>query len=212
MGSVLFVCKANVCRSPVMSFVFSAAVRAHAPVEVQSAGTRASEGSPICDISRKVLASRRRGAGFADQHRSMSVSGELIRRQDLIFVASREERAAIALMIPEHRSRVFTVREALALSQEPLSPAEQRSLRQIGLAAPWTMCASLLNLRRGTVNLEPVPGRFPWSRSRDRMDIADAHQRGRHHHAAAIRRVADITEDLGSRMLRLIGEVSVAVG
>lgn len=210
MGKVLFVCKANICRSPVMSFVFSTSAGLSTPVEVSSAGTRAVEGSPICDVSRRAIASRRGGRAFAEQHRASIIDPQVIRSQDLILVASREERAAVAIMCPDVRPRVFTVREALALAEAPLTVSDRRSLSQADPGALWAACAALLDGRRGTVDLAPVPGRFPWSMSKDLLDVPDAHQSVRYRHVATVDRLVDVVEDVASALNRLIDGSSTA--
>jgi protein-tyrosine phosphatase len=105
---VLFVCTANICRSPSAQWLLREAVAAHpelAGVEVRSAGTRAVEGAPGCQVAPAL-------AGHWAEHRSQALTPELIGWADLILTAGREHRAAVAGLDPAARTRTFTLRQA----------------------------------------------------------------------------------------------------
>lgn len=208
VGSVLFVCKANVCRSPVMEFVFSTALNRSYSATVRSAGTKAAVGAQICPVGRTVLSSRDAGSEFAARHRPASLEVLALAAQDLILVASREERAVVAQQFPEHRVRMFTVREALELGDTPVTVQERDWLDGLGRRSAMKRYALLLDRRRGTVNLDAERGRFPWSKPRDRMDISDVHQRGSREHLSKITRLADVVDDLAAGAAARIDELT----
>lgn len=208
MGSVLYVCKANVCRSPLMAFLFESALAEAHPVAVRSAGTMAVAGGKICAVSARVLASRGGGADYASRHRSVPITASQVSTQDLVLVASREERALLATRFPAQRSRVFTLREGLALSRDPLTNTERSWMAGIGLRSPWTRYAALLDRRRGSIDLGDAPGRFPWSKPPELMDIPDAHQRGAREHVAGLNRLTAIMDDFGVRAGSLLDEIA----
>lgn len=211
MGSVLFVCKANVCRSPVMSFVFSTALSESHPVAVHSRGTKAVLDGQMCAIGRRVIGSKERADQFTARHRAAQVDAALVDSQDLILVASREERAFLARLCPARRQRVFTLREALELSRVPLTKADRSWLEGFSGHSSWALYSSLLDRRRGTVNLDATPARFPWSRRREQFDIPDAHQRGVREHTAVITGLVSTVNEFVARTVSLLDEVSATV-
>lgn len=74
-------------------------------IEVRSAGTHAVQGAPGCTMAPAL-------AGHADAHRSTVLVPELLEWADLILVAARDHRAAVAAMLPSARGRCFTLRQA----------------------------------------------------------------------------------------------------
>lgn len=211
VGSVLFVCKANVCRSPVMEFAFSTALNRSYSVSVRSAGTKAVMGGQICPVARRVLSARDTGSDFAARHHPAALEAHLLAAQDLILVASREERAFVAQQFPEHRVRMFTVLEALGLGGTPVTAPERDWLDGLGRRSAMKRYALLLDRRRGTVNLDAEPGRFPWSKPRDRMDISDVHQRGDREHLSKITRLSAVVDDLAADAAARIEELTAPV-
>jgi len=112
--SVLFVCRANVCRSAVAEFVARTRLSLIG-LEVASAGTDASEGQEICVRAGEFLAKEPGGSDYARDHRAVRLSAPLVRRSALIVTASPRERSRTALLDPESRSRTFTLVELVRL-------------------------------------------------------------------------------------------------
>lgn len=79
-------------------------------IDVQSAGTVASTGSPGCPMSPAL-------EGRADQHTSQPLTPSLVTAADLILAAAREHRSAIVAMDPHARQKTFTIRQAGRLAQ-----------------------------------------------------------------------------------------------
>jgi low molecular weight protein-tyrosine phosphatase len=121
--AVLFVCHANICRSPMAErlapLAFGGRVRA------SSAGTHAWQGAAMHRNTAQVLAERGAAAGgFA----SRPVTGALLDRADLVLTMAREQRAACVRLLPSAVRRVFTLRQfgrlAAALPDRPGDLAE----------------------------------------------------------------------------------------
>ena len=100
---VLFVCSANICRSPVAEAIFnSLASERNLPYQARSAGTSARNGVPIADNAAAAL----RELGFrADEHTSTPISEEALHSASLILA-----------MAPRHAER---------LKKEPLDLDER---------------------------------------------------------------------------------------
>lgn len=90
---VLFVCSANICRSPVAEAIFNSLAAEHRiPYRAESAGTSARNGRPIADNAATAL----RELGFrADEHTSSPISAEALRSAALILA-----------MAPRHAERL----------------------------------------------------------------------------------------------------------
>ncbi|MFQ5944573.1 MAG: hypothetical protein ACE5JF_13580 [Anaerolineales bacterium] len=134
MPSVLFVCTANLCRSPMAAALFRDLLAKSGLAEawqVESAGTWGFDGYPAMPQTQVVL--QERGLDVR-QHRSRRVSAELLRPFDLILVMERGQREALRIEFPELAHRVHMLTE---LSCPPYSvpepfenePAEYRELR-----------------------------------------------------------------------------------
>jgi protein-tyrosine phosphatase len=80
---VLFVCTANICRSPMAEAIFDAlASDASIPCESSSAGTAALVGRPIAPHAREALDE----VGVpSDGHRARQVNDAMLREADLVF-------------------------------------------------------------------------------------------------------------------------------
>ncbi|MCA2214065.1 arsenate reductase/protein-tyrosine-phosphatase family protein [Jidongwangia harbinensis] len=109
--TVLFVCHANLCRSPMAEHLFRRAVDARlddgaGAVEVQSAGTDAWADQPMHPFAIGIL--RERGADVSD-FRTRRLNPAAVTRADVVLTAAREQRAAAVLMQPAAVKRTFTL-------------------------------------------------------------------------------------------------------
>ncbi|GGL12990.1 arsenate reductase/protein-tyrosine-phosphatase family protein [Mangrovihabitans endophyticus] len=115
---LLFVCHANLCRSPLAERLarraFDDAVGAEAAgVVVSSAGTHAYPGSPMHENSAAVLDE----CGIdADGFASRTVDEALLAASDLVLTAGREQRAACVSLAPVVTRRAYTLRQFARLS------------------------------------------------------------------------------------------------
>ncbi len=110
--SVLFVCTANICRSPMAAALFRARLMVTRQDwrawRVDSAGTWASTGQPAALEAQQVIA--RRGMDLS-AHRSHPVSHELLRRFQLVLTMEAGQKEAILVEFPAFRDRVFMLSE-----------------------------------------------------------------------------------------------------
>lgn len=111
--ALLFVCHANLCRSPMAERLarqrFDAVLGRDANrVLVQSAGVRAENGAPMHPGVAQVL--RERGAcpdGFA----SRPLTAGIVASADLVLTATRHHRAACVTLVPEAVRHTYTLRQ-----------------------------------------------------------------------------------------------------
>ncbi|MGV1003853.1 MAG: hypothetical protein ACOYEV_03585 [Candidatus Nanopelagicales bacterium] len=141
--SVLYVCTANMCRSPAAATLLQAKL-AGGPwreLTVSSAGVSALDGWQPCPA-----------LGITDaDHRSRAATGEMTAQAGLILVAERDHRAELARRDPAGRGRTFTIREAARISdylQADAIPAYVAGLSAqppVGLTARWAWFVEALN-------------------------------------------------------------------
>lgn len=110
--AVLFVCTANVCRSPMAAGLFQALLTSHVPGGrdwlVDSAGTWASEGQRASENAIRVM--QKRGIDLSN-HRSKVVSNALLNLFDLILVMEPGHKEALRVEFPEIARRVWLLSE-----------------------------------------------------------------------------------------------------
>jgi protein-tyrosine-phosphatase len=117
---ILFVCTANICRSPSAQAVALHRLRVAGltgQVRVLSAGTRAAEGRGWCREARKHVSTDPETRATMDAHEARQLSRSGIGKATLVVTADRQTNAEVVRLDPSVRSRLFTMREAAALSQ-----------------------------------------------------------------------------------------------
>ena len=135
MPSVLFVCAANQCRSPMAAALFKDVLEKHGASgewQVASAGTWAEAGLPASSGAGAAMAER--GLSLA-AHRSQPVTGDLLARQDLILVMGMGQAEAIRAEFPGVASRVHLLSSLAGPAYDipdPIggTPAAYRSLAE----------------------------------------------------------------------------------
>lgn len=109
--SILVVCRANLCRSPMAEQLAARALagqaraRPHA-VSVTSAGTHARDGLAMHPYAREAL---RWNGLLGGDFRSRRLRPELITGADLVLTASRAQRAECARLVPAAIRHSFTL-------------------------------------------------------------------------------------------------------
>jgi protein-tyrosine-phosphatase len=106
MPTIVFVCTANICRSPVAKALFDAWLREEAiPGEwrVESAGTWAESGAPAASFSREVL--EQHGLDLA-AHRARRVDRQLVESADLMLCMTRSQSEALRAEFPDRARHI----------------------------------------------------------------------------------------------------------
>ena len=122
---ILYVCTANICRSPSAAALLTDAQIAG--VEVRSAGTNAGVGAPGCSMA-PALRERE------SVHHSQALTGELVEWADLVLTAARGHQATVMSLDPGARAKTFTIVQAGRLaawlvSSGMLEAAQERAVR-----------------------------------------------------------------------------------
>jgi len=111
MKSILFVCSANQCRSPMAEVLFKQLLDQHGKMDewrVESAGIWAYGRTPATENAIKAMAGRDLDLST---HRSQPATNELLEQFDLIVVMTHEHRAALLEQSPALDGRIVLLRE-----------------------------------------------------------------------------------------------------
>ncbi len=109
--TILFVCTANMCRSPMAAGLMRdriAKAGLDGEVQVLSAGVWAEAGNRASTNATAVL--RLRGVDIAE-HRSQPLTHALLQQADIILVMEEAHRRSIFYMAPEMLSKVYLLTE-----------------------------------------------------------------------------------------------------
>jgi protein-tyrosine-phosphatase len=123
MPSVLFVCTANVCRSPMASAIFAKIVAQRANGEnwrIESAGTWAQEGIPAVQNTQLTLSSLYKID--VQEHRSRCVSQELLSSFELILTMEKGHKEALQIEFPQIAERIYLIGEMIGEEREIQDP------------------------------------------------------------------------------------------
>lgn len=100
---VLFVCTANICRSPVMELL-ARDLAGSSDLHFSSAGTRGYDARPIdADMAATIP------AGLGEEFRSRHLTSLLLEESDLVLTAEATHRTHILEEQPQLHRRVFTL-------------------------------------------------------------------------------------------------------
>lgn len=116
--TVLLVCRANVCRSPTAELLLRRCLAADSlsdRVDVVSAGLDVESDLPWCAEAAAEVADGPDRMAMLASHRATPVHHDMVVAADLVLAAGREQRAAIARLVPSVSVRTFTMREAAVL-------------------------------------------------------------------------------------------------
>ncbi|MFC8849092.1 MULTISPECIES: low molecular weight phosphatase family protein [unclassified Micromonospora] len=115
---ILFVCHANLCRSPMAEYL-AAQLMEKLPVEVASAGTDAVNGRPMHPYAAEVAAETGRDpAGF----RSRALAPAHLADAVLVLTSTRRQRSVCVSRLPAALHRTFTLRQFGRLAAAAATP------------------------------------------------------------------------------------------
>lgn len=171
--TVVVVCAANVCRSPLAALMLEQSlpfVGRRLGLRVLDCGEQAVPDLPPCPKMLRWVRDHGLPVEQLAHHRSTPLDRALIDGADLVLAADRVTRAAVLRTAPTAADRAFTLREAAALSVEAASRAR-------GLGG----FVDALNASRGVSGVPGVssvrPAVMPWRRIEVHdHDVLDAHQ------------------------------------
>jgi protein-tyrosine phosphatase len=117
---LLFVCTANICRSPMAAELTRLRLRAAArsdeeDIVVSSAGTHGHDGA---DMDLRAAAVLRSLGGQTIGFSARTVSVPLLTAADLVLTAERRHRAAAAALHPRSHAKMFTILEFARLTRQ----------------------------------------------------------------------------------------------
>ncbi len=142
MKTLLLVCTANICRSPMAMAILREQIRCEGLADawrVESAGTWALEGQPASSGAQQAMAKRGLDLG---PHRSRIVTRDLLRAADLVLVMERGHKEALCVEFPEEASRIYLLSE-----MEPGAPTEDIGDPVGGTLEEYEATADELNRR-----------------------------------------------------------------
>lgn len=134
MSNVIFVCTANICRSPMAEKFFAYQLEQHGSSkdhQVMSAGTWTKAGFPADPTIARIL-QEQYGLSLKE-HRSKEISAEMISTQDLILVMEKNHREALQIEFPEKYDQIFLLSEMVGQAFDIADP-HQRSIQEYEMA------------------------------------------------------------------------------
>ena len=120
MKSILFVCTANICRSPMAEGLLKHLVKTKGyNWKVDSAGVWAIDGLPPVENAINVLLQK--GINISE-HRSQNLSKQLLEENDLVLVMEKNHKESIVLSFPQEKEKVFLLSEVIGKRFDIVDP------------------------------------------------------------------------------------------
>ena len=122
MASILMVCTANICRSPMAEGLVKKTLFQQERFKdwhVSSAGTWTVDGQPASSMTRKVLQTR--GLDIS-AHRSRSITKDILLSSDLILTMERGHKEALLAEFPAVAGKLFLLSELIGLHRDIVDP------------------------------------------------------------------------------------------
>lgn len=159
MPSILFICTANQCRSPMAEVIGrDLLTRAYPDTawRVGSAGVRAVDGYPATPASATVAG--RHGFDLS-RHTSRALTAERAQESDLLVTMTGAHKQAILRSFPQAKERVFTLGELSGRNadvEDPIGMPLEEYVRTYDLLVEW-ITAALPRIARQTGGDTPTP-------------------------------------------------------
>ena len=122
LRSVLFVCTANQCRSPMAAALLKSLAAQRGELDrwqIQSAGTWTEAGRPATQLSQAVM--QRRNIDLSS-HQSRPIDAELLATTAVILVMTRSHREALQVEFPEVQDKIFLLSQLIDRSYDVEDP------------------------------------------------------------------------------------------
>lgn len=198
--TVLVVCRANVCRSPLTALMLREwlpQLKQRYGLRVVDCGDKAEPGQPPCRSMVRWASLNGLPAEELALHRSTPLDRRLVGSADLVLTADRRTRSAVVRLCPDAVDRSFTLREAATLAVD--LPGREPGL---------TCFVKELNGNRGLTGLSQDsvlrPALRPWRRIRIHdHDVLDAHQDADVNHAVVRGQLNPAVEQLVDALIRV---------
>ncbi len=122
MPSILIVCSANICRSPIAEAILKRLVADRPDADqwhIESAGTWANYGSPAAMLSQFVV--QKMGLDIST-HQSRPATLELVQQFDLILTMEDQQKEGLALQFKPYADRIFMISEMIGRVEDIPDP------------------------------------------------------------------------------------------
>jgi len=122
MPSILIVCSANICRSPLADAILKRLVADRPDADqwhIESAGTWANFGSPAAMLSQVVA--QKMGLDIST-HQSQPVTLELVKQFDLVLTMEDRQKEGLVLQFKPYADRIFMISEMIGRVQDIPDP------------------------------------------------------------------------------------------
>ena len=120
MNSVLFICSANICRSPMaMGLLRSMVEDSSDQWKIESAGVWDMDGQQVAANTQLIL--KERGIDLND-HTSRNVSGTMLSEFNLVLVMEDIHKEVLKLAFPEYTDRIYMLSEMVGEFYDIVDP------------------------------------------------------------------------------------------